>query len=188
MVMALVYPIYLDTPMMTSFLASLEGGIMEETNIEGKTISAEEKARSASIGAKVSKLISGFIYLEGKGELAKKVSDTLESQYKSTVRFPNATLFVRLRDLLSEQNLVKPLKSKTDFEAVRIGDLVEFQGITRPNPAYQVRRAVNQILPLFEPYQEIEINRIEQQLAILRSAKQGQPFGEGDNKIILTDQ
>ena len=77
--MALVYPIYLDTPMMTAFLASLEGGIIEEADVEGKTVTSEERARSASIGAKVSKLITGFLDIEGKGELTKRVADSLES-------------------------------------------------------------------------------------------------------------
>ncbi len=34
--MELVYPIYLDAPMMMAFLGSLKGGIAEEATIENK--------------------------------------------------------------------------------------------------------------------------------------------------------
>jgi len=45
--MELVYPIYLDIPMMTTFLGSLQGGIIEETNIESKTSDTQEKKGNA---------------------------------------------------------------------------------------------------------------------------------------------
>jgi hypothetical protein len=51
---ALVYPIYLDVPMMTAFLGSLEGGIVEEADVESKSKDAGEKLQQASIKAKLS--------------------------------------------------------------------------------------------------------------------------------------
>lgn len=174
--------------MMTAFLASLEGGFVDEASIESKTISTDERARSASIAARVSKLVSGFLDAEGKGELTKKIADSLESQYKSTVRFPNAALFVKLRDLLIEQGVIKPLRLQENFRALKTGDLVEFQGIASPNPLYQLRRAFNQLLPLFEPIKEIEVNQAEQQIAFLRTASIGQSYKESDQEIIFESQ
>jgi hypothetical protein len=132
--MALVYPVYLDTPMMTAFLASLEGGILEEANVEGKSADTKEKSGKASLSAKVSGLLTSVLSLEGGGDFSRKVSESLESQYKGTVRFPNAALFIRLRDLLLEQNLVKQLDTTANLDHVKVGDLLEFQGTARPTP------------------------------------------------------
>ena len=101
----LVYPIYLDTPMMTAFLASLEGGLIDETSVEEKASSGNEKKRSVKTGLKFSGILSGLVGIGADAELARKISEDFESQYKHTVRFPAATLFIRLRNLLIEKSL-----------------------------------------------------------------------------------
>ena len=75
--MELVYPIYLDTPMMTAFLASLEGGISDETLVESKSADAKENTRSASFGAKLSGLLSSLADVEARGEIARTISENL---------------------------------------------------------------------------------------------------------------
>lgn len=186
--MALVYPVYLDTPMMTAFLASLEGGIMEEANIEGKSGDTKEKSGKASLSSKVSGLLSSILSIEGGGEISKKVSESLESQYKGTIRFPNAALFIRLRDLLLEQKLVKKIDAKTKFENIAIGDILEFQGTAKPTPNYQIRRAFGQLLPLFEPYQKMSETQLEQQQVLLKNAKPNKPLKIGGEEITFQDQ
>lgn len=186
--MALVYPVYLDTPMMTSFLASLEGGVMEEASIEGKSGGTKEKAGKASLGSKVSGLLSSVLNIEGSGEFSKKVSESLESQYKGTIRFPNAALFIRLRDLMFAQNLVKKLNSNTSFNELSVGDLFEFQGVAKPTPNYQIRRAFGQLLPLLEPYQKMSETQLEQQQSLLKNAKPNKSLKLGNEEINFQDQ
>lgn len=169
--MELVYPIYLDTPMMTAFLASLEGGILEDTTVESKLADSQENARTGSLGAKVSNLLSNFVDAEAKGELAKKVSESLEAHYKSTLRFPNAALFIRLRELLLEQKVVEVITSDQQLADVSVGDLVEFRGLVVPNPSYQIRRAFNQMLPLLESLSKLQVSELEQTLASLDNSK-----------------
>ncbi len=91
--MELVYPIYLDVPMMTAFLGSLEGGIVEEADVEEKSTDAGEKVQQASIKAKLSGLVSTLVSAEGGVELSKKLAESMESQYKSKVRISHAALF-----------------------------------------------------------------------------------------------
>jgi hypothetical protein len=59
--MELVYPIYLDAPMLMAFLGSLRGGIAEEATIENKTQDTKEKAVKAQLQAKVSGMISSLM-------------------------------------------------------------------------------------------------------------------------------
>ena len=186
--MELVYPIYLDTPMMTGFLASLEGGIVEEANLESKTGDAREKTASGSLGANVSSLLSGILGGGAEIGLARKVSESLESHYKSTVRFPSTALFIRLRNLLLEQGQIKVLESQQDLSDISIGDFVEFEGTGLPNPAYQIRRAFGQLVPVIESYYGIVDSQIDQKLAELETIKYGNTFEYGGEEIIIQNK
>ena len=148
--MELVYPIYIDTPMMTSFLASLEGGLIDETSLEEKTSSSKEKGRSGAGGAKVGGLLSGLLSLEANAEVSQKLSDSLEANYRSTVKFPEASLFIRLRELLRHEGLIQDFSS-IPFDELKMGALIEFGGFVSPNPAFQLRHFAQQISPLMEP-------------------------------------
>ena len=167
--MELVYPIYLDTPMMTAFLASLEGGVAEEANIESKLTGSTEKSKKASFKVKVSELISSVIGASAEAELSKRVSDSLDSQYKSTIKFPNATLFIRLRNLLIEQNIIKKVESSKNFDKISIGDIVEIQGLAKPNPSFELRNIVTQLMPVVVPALKIQEMQIENQKSNLKN-------------------
>jgi hypothetical protein len=177
--MELVYPIYLDTPMMTAFLASLEGGLLEETTFESKLADAQESARTGAFSIKVANLLSNLVAPEARAELAKKVSESLEAHYKSNLRFPNASLFIRLRELLLDQEAIKVSKSAEQIGEVSVGDLVEFNGAAIPGPAYQIRRAFAQMLPIIGPINDVQIAQLDQTLATLGNAVIGQPIKIG---------
>lgn len=183
--MKLVYPIYLDTPMMTGFLASLEGGIVEEADLESKTGDAKEKTARGSLSANVSSLLSGILGGGAEIGLARKVSESLESHYKSTVRFPSTALFIRLRNLLMEQGQINVLESQHDLSDICVGDFIEFAGTALPNPAYQIRRAFSQLVPVIESYYRIVDSQIDQKLAELETIQYGNAFEYGGEEIII---
>lgn len=162
--MELVYPIYLDTPMMTAFLASLKGGVIEEASVESKTANSKQKSGKASVGAKISNLISAFVDANAQAELSGSLSENLESQYKGTVKFPEASLFIELRNLLVEQEIIKKINSHKEFNTVSIGDIVEIQGVTRPSPNYELRTAVSQLIPIIKPFLKFQEVQLENQL------------------------
>jgi hypothetical protein len=183
----LVYPIYLDTPMMTAFLASLEGGLVEQADIEDRTSNLDEKSRSFKAGINISGLLTGLIGAGTDAELARKISEGLESHYKSTVRFPSATLFIRLRKLLFDNSIIRVINSKEDISSVSIGDLVEVQGLAQPNPAPQLRKIIVQMMPILEEYQRVAVNQLEQTAQLLKSSKPGSSIKIGEENIMIHD-
>jgi len=162
--MELVYPIYLDTPMMTAFLASMKGGLIDEASVEEKTGNTKQKSAKASVGVKISNLISAFVDANAQGEIAGSSSENIESQYKGTVKFPEATLFIELRNLLIEQQIIKIVRNSKDFGKINLGDIVEIQGITKPSPSYELRTAINQLFPIIKPFLKFQEIELENQL------------------------
>ena len=186
--MALVYPIYLDTPMMTAFLASLEGGFIDEASFESHKANSEDNSKSAGFSLAASNLLSNLFGVGAQAELAKKISENLESDYKSTVKYPNSALFIRLRDLLMGENLIKPITSPNQLNRVSLGDLVEFSGFALPSPAQQMRIALKQIMPLLEPYQKVLWGQLQQSLTLLKSKKVGEKIKIGEIEVLIENQ
>src|SRR5690625_1437159 len=118
--MRLVYPIYLDTPMMTGSLASLPGGLLEQADLESRTFDAKERSTDMRAKGAFSGFLSNFISGEAEGGLVRRVSEDLESHYKGTVRFPSASLFISLRDLLREKGNIIELDSAEKLSGLNI--------------------------------------------------------------------
>lgn len=174
--------------MMSAFLASLEGGFVEETNVEARTLDTQDKTQGLSVGAKLSGLLSNILGAELKGDLGQKVSEVLESNQKSLVKFPSSSLFVRLREILIQYGYVKSVKSSNDVSSVEVGDIVEFFGDVSPNPATQIRKVFAQLLPLMEHHSKTTVTQLEVQMAMLRDAKPGKALKLGDQEITFTDK
>jgi hypothetical protein len=185
--MPLVYPIYLDTPMMMGFLASVENGVTEEYSLEEKVADAKDSSGNVSARGKLSSFVSFLLDAEVKGEIAKKISELLESNYKSTVKFPNTALFFRLYNLLKDEKIIKKIGDSNSFKDVSLGDIVEFQGTAYPSPEYQIRHLFSQIIPLFEPLYGINTTTLNQQMLELDNMKPGKNtcITVGGNKIPL---
>ena len=167
--MELVYPIYLDVPMMTGFLASLEDGIIEEAELENRLGDSSEK--SGSTGAKLgsSGLLRGLLDISAGAEGAKKVAESVESSYRGIIRYPTSALFIRLRRLLtSQEGQVKSLSNSLNLASIKPGDIVEFSGTVKAHPAHQIQSTVDQFLPILSSFMKIgetamegERNRIQ---------------------------
>jgi len=183
--MELVYPIYLDVPMMTAFLASLEGGLIEKADIERKSGDAKEITRSASFGVKISQLLSGIVGGGIKADFSKKMSESLEAQYRSTVQFPDTTLFIRLRSLLMEKGVLVSIHSKSDLEGTSLGNFVEIQGLAVPSPVYQIRRLFSQLEPIIKAAYNITDSQLDQEILRLETAKPGDVFKLGEEEVVI---
>ncbi len=147
----------------------------------------KRESAKASLAAKVSGLLSSVLSVEAAMDLARTVSESLESQSKSTVRFPSASLCIRLRNILVEQEMVKLIHSSDDIDEVVVGDLVELEGAVSPNPAHQIRRSFTQLLPLLEAYTKLAETQLEQQLLQLKDAKPGKSIQSGGQSLPITD-
>ncbi len=172
--MELVYPIYLDVPMMTGFLASLEDGIIEEAELENRTGDSKEKSGSAAGKVASSGLLRGLLEVGGGLEAAKKVAESVESSYKGVVRYPTSALFIRLRRLLLESNgQVKTLTDEVDLHDINTGDIIEFDGIVRANPTHQIQTSIQQLFPVLSTAIKKTEADLEVEKATVRAAANG---------------
>lgn len=101
----LICPIYLDVPMMTSFLASIDNGIIESTEVEAKNFDAEKNTKKGKLQAGISGVF-GIFKAGIEGDISKEISSKLESNYKTNVKYPQSWLFNRLRNILIDSDRV----------------------------------------------------------------------------------
>lgn len=185
--MALVYPIYLDIPMMTSFLASLEGGLIEEMNVEGKK--SEDQSSNKKMGASLStsNIFSNLLGVGVNAEIEKGNLNNVESQYSSQVKYPTASLFIRLRDILVEKEIIKQI-DMSNFSQINNGDIIEFAGYAKQNPIQQIRIFLNQIIPILEPFQKYQWAELNQTLLQLKAIKPGGSIAILGNDVQIENQ
>lgn len=186
--MELVYPIYLDVPMMTGFLASLEGGIVEEAEMERRSGDAKEKSARGGLSVSVSGLLSSVLGGGAETELARKVSEELESHYRGTVRYPTSSLFIRLRSLLLNRESIVVLDEGSDLSDIQLGDIVEFDGLAKPNPAYQIRHAFDQLFPIVVASLDMAEAEIDQKIAELAGTRKNSVIEIDDEQITIRDK
>lgn len=147
----LVHPLYLDVPMMVSFLAALEGsGVAFEGEELARASTAEDQAKQAGgrIGLPAISALFG-IDLTGRLESGSKEEESRET--KVLRRHTEASLFNLLRHRLLNEDRVQQI-SDSDMSNVQPGDLVEFDG-------EYVGNALQEIVDLFLkllPYTDLE--------------------------------
>jgi hypothetical protein len=168
--MELVYPIYLDIPMMSAFLASLENGLMREADVEAVDAGKIERAKKFSADLKPGGLFSA-LGVGISGGLSRSNSDQQESRLSGKLTYPEATLFIRLRDLLIDNTILTSVSSLEELSACNIGDLIEVQGLAIPNPGDQISRVFRQLMPLIEPFNNVQIAQLDQQIAVLKTMR-----------------
>jgi hypothetical protein len=180
----LIYPIYLDVPMMTSFLASIDNGIIESTEVETKNLGSEKKAKKGKLHAGISGVL-GIFKAGIDGEISNEISTKLESNYKTNVKYPQSWLFNRLRNILKESERIINLTDFKQIVDIKIGDIVEFDGIASPEPSYIMRNTFNQLLPIVEPFFKIQIRQQQNLLNIVNDVRKNNNF-EIDDKQKIT--
>lgn len=125
--MDLVHPLYLDVPMMISFLAALEGGgVAFEGEELARAATAEDRSKGASgrVGLPAISALFG-IDLTGRLESGSKEEESRET--KVLRRHTESSLFNLLRHRLLAEQRVRHISDATD-EAIQTGDLVELEG------------------------------------------------------------
>src|SRR4051794_39638601 len=128
------YPLYLDVPMMISFLAALEDGVSYEENIQRRAGGRQAVRGEASAGTRLPSFLS-LLSFDLRGSLSGE-SDTDELEELQLVkRHTEASLFNRLRSALHEDGGVKVLDEEilSPGEVVP-GMIVEANGVVVRNP------------------------------------------------------
>lgn len=123
----LVHPLYLDVPMMISFLAALEGGgVAFEGEELARAATGEERIKEA--GGKVGlPAIAALFGIDLTGRLATGDKGEESRETKVLRRHTEASLFNLLRQRLISEQRVRQVSDPSDHD-VRPGDLIEFEG------------------------------------------------------------
>lgn len=181
----LIYPIYLDVPMMTSFLASAYNGVVDSMEVITKNDDTQKNSKKGKIHVGLSNFFG--IKADVDGEFSKEISTKLESNYKTNVKYPQSWLFNRLRTFLWESERVIHLSNKDQISDIKIGDIVEFDGIASPEPSFIMRRTFNQLLPIVEPYFKVQIQQNNYLLTLVNEVRKNHSFTISENEKITLD-
>lgn len=160
------YPLYLDVPMMVSFLATIEDGISYEANVQTRTGSRRTASGSGELAAKgpsVPPLASLFSFdLRGKLTAERGLEESEELQVVR--QHTEASLFNRLRNALHgpELDAVVRLSENTPWDSLRIGELVELTGELIRNPLAEILAFYTRLV---EPMMQREFAEKMQRLA-----------------------
>lgn len=164
----LVYPIYIDRDMIAAFLASLEGGILESIEI------SQSSLRSSDPSEPVKKPSAKFGDAEGNqdpyGLESSRLSD-IDLSKSGTITFPEASLFIRLRNLLLANGDIKIISNSFDLKDLVVGDLIEFSAKFQTTPLQDLEK-IMRIIPLFyEMDRRRKIVELDTQIGILEKVK-----------------
>lgn len=145
----LAHPVYLDTPMLVSFLASLEGGVSYSSEVAERYAGGKEGEGEGSAKAglpSIATLLGLNLSAEGR---YKRRSSTEESTESKFVReHTSASLFNRLRLRLEDSpGAVVRLDSVDALSGIADGALVEMRGEVTGNPLKQLLDLITAVGP-----------------------------------------
>ncbi|MFD1544173.1 DUF6414 family protein [Nonomuraea guangzhouensis] len=145
----LAHPLYLDTEMMISFLAFLDGGVAYETEAVDRTTKGRELKGEGGAKFKLPS-ISSFFGGEVNANLLASGRSEDSSEYKAARQHTNASLFNFLYSYLHEDNKVVAINNPDQIGALRARQLVEISGRYVGNPLEDILAFVAQVLPYLD--------------------------------------
>ncbi|MCM3921092.1 hypothetical protein ND748_05290 [Frankia sp. AiPs1] len=133
--MELIHPIYLDVPMMVSFLAALKDGVSYESEITEKAVSTREREGEGSGSAKLPGIAGLFgLGFDLSGRLKQRSTGEEGTESKVIRKHTEASLFNLLRHSLHESHRLQIIESSSELTELRPHDLFEIRGEMLGNP------------------------------------------------------
>lgn len=151
---SLLHPVYLDLPMMVSFLAHLEGGVSVEEEQTSTQSGARERLLKGRAGLRARFAPIGSADIGMEGSTQRRDEDSLES--KTSRHHTAASLFNLLYDYLTEDSQLVNVNAPEDLEALRPGQLVELTGEYLGNPLEESLALLSAFLPYMKAQKEAE--------------------------------
>ena len=132
--MQLIHPIYLDVPMLVSFVAAIEGGV----SLEADVTEAKEADRSGSgkVSTKfgLSSWLTKFVDATAEAELSGEISGKNQETRHELRSHTEASIAILLYDkLLKNKDYLMRPKSTESLAKVNPGTLVEIAGRVEKN-------------------------------------------------------
>ena len=150
-VLQLAHPVYLDTEMLISFLASLEDGVSYSSEVaERYSASSDREGEGAGKVSlpSIATLLGLTLSAEGRYKRRSSADEGVESKFVR--EHTAASLFNRLRLKLAEvPDALIQVQSSDGFSDLTSGRLVEIQGEIIGNPLKQILDLLAAIGPYF---------------------------------------
>lgn len=143
----LVHPVYLDVPMMISFLAYLEGGISTNEEETRRESNARQRTLMGQVAARLPFLNVGP-QLSAEGSTQNREESSLES--KTQRHHTTASLFNLLYQYLQEDGQLTTVEDPSHIGELHSGQLVEIAGEYLGNPLEDVLALMSSLLPYVE--------------------------------------
>lgn len=144
----LFYPLYLDVPMMISFLAAIENGVSYEANVQKRVGSKKSVTGEASGGVGLPSLL-GLLPFDLRGRLTGDTGTESSEEMQLVKRHTEASLFNKLRGALHSHGSIRNLEKVWNSEdGVESGDLIEITGTVTRNPIEELVTVFERIKPL----------------------------------------
>lgn len=145
------HPLYLDVPMMTSFLAYLEGGVADSVEQVSMSKADSSRQRDGGGGLKAPSVF-GLLGLDLSGRISSTDASGSTEEVKIARLHTSASLFNLLYDRLHGESMVKAFDGNEEhLNTLTNGDLVEVDGRYEGNPLEDVLAVFNQIIPYVWP-------------------------------------
>lgn len=170
----LAHPVYLDVPMMTSFLAHLEGGLATHEAETQTTTDPTDRRTGARTGARMR--LFKFVDPEGEVDVARQRRNEAAVELRVERHHTAASLFNLLYYYLHEDGEVVDLRDADQLQDLATGQLVEFEGRYLGNPLETVLSFMTAIYPYIEDSTGSETAASGTQGSVARkSQKSGNP-------------
>ncbi len=162
-----MHPVYLDTTMLLSFLATLEDGFStsaEFTEAQKATMMSDASGQGEAGAGDLVSALGLTLRASGKYSRVNGGDSSAEQRFKR--EHTSASLFNRLYSRLSSASMVTYVTSKATLQSVQMGDIVEIPGVITENPAEEILRTMDRFLPFFDKFggDEQQVENQPQQL------------------------
>lgn len=145
---SLIHPIYLDTPMMLSFVATLEDGVSMGRSIVENSTDSKSSEIDAEGGAGTPEILSVLgLKFETTGQLMRTKDSETAAEHTFTRQHTMASLLSRMLQALRENKLIK---DGAGFDSVAHGDLISFEAAISVNPLDQMLNSSQSIMALLK--------------------------------------
>ncbi len=143
----LVHPVYLDVPMLVSFLAALEGGVRFEDHVTVRETDSTGKDKDAKVRVGLPAVLS-LLNLSATGRIGEARTEESGEEVTMIRRHTEASLLNVLLSRLRDRGMVRELKGNDELPDVSPGDFVEFSGEILENPLHRLLVLLARMAPI----------------------------------------
>lgn len=149
----LIVPVYLNQKIVFDLLAMLQDGISTVRAINTSNGDTNTQGEKLSAGFGLSEAFSTLLKIDLSGSKEKNGSQNHNVETNEEKVHTPASLFFKLRNLLSEQNHLHELKTGSEIKS---GDFIEFAGQLSRNPIIEVIDSMSEMMNIAQTFQTPE--------------------------------